>query len=205
MTTFSKDSIHVLRFAPEAQSVAASVNSETEKMTAASVINTAANAGQTSCVIEQSLKPETIQDLIANGYIVENIGRADKTRPVLVNWSKKVTSSTAGDYEDVGHNSPIYNKKTLSEYIWIELPTLAKNFLLTGMTKMQPSQEEVSDISSIIQDNIWLKVTTELLDTTAGKKVYKIYLKHKCLDDTMSLYFGYNIQDDEPDKSYVYM
>ena len=73
------------------------------------------------------------------------------------------------------------------------------------MTKMQTIQEEVSDISSIIQDNIWLKVPTELLDTTAGKKVYKIHLKHKCLDDTMSLYFGYNIQDDEPDKSYVYM
>lgn len=205
MTTFSKDSIHVLRSAPEAQSVAASVNSETEKMTAASVINTAANAGQTSCVIEQSLKPETIQDLIANGYIVENIGRADKTRPVLVDWSKKVTSAIAGDYEDVSHNSTIYNKKTLSEHMLIELPTLAKNFSLTGMTKMQPTEEEVSDISSIIQDNIWLKVPTELLDTTAGKKVYKIQLKHKSLDDTMSLYFGYNIQDDEPDKSYVYM
>ena len=153
----------------------------------------------------QSLKPETIQDLISNGYIVENLEKFNNTHPVLSDWSERVNRSIACDYKDVGHHSPVFNKKLLDGYIWVELPDVSKNFVFTSIEQIQPSQAAVSDVSSIIQDNIWLKVPIDLLDINTGKKLYKICLKHKCIDDVMSLYFGYNIQDDSPDRPYVYM
>lgn len=205
MATISKESIDVLRSAAEVHLVADSVDSQEEIKVAAAVINSAANAGQTSCVIERRLSPATIQDLVDNEYQLEGFGRADKNIPYIVDWSRSVTKSVAGDYEDIGVNSIVYNKKSLSEFMWVELPRLAKNFIVAAITQIQPMQSESLDISQVSQENIWLKIPVALIDVTAGQKIYKMQLKHNSLEDTMTLYFSYIIQDDEPDKSYVYM
>lgn len=203
MASIPKESIGVLRSAPEVQSVAYS--SEDERVVVASAINNAANCQQLSCIVERSLKPETIQDLIDNGYTLEHIGRADSSKPIIIDWGKSVVSSVACDYTEVPQNSPIYNTKELEDVFWVKLPAITSNFLLDSLDQIQPATNPVSALPEIMKENIWLRIPTSLLDTTVGNKIYKVGLSHKCLEDTMTVYFGYTIQNDDPDKPYVYM
>ena len=191
MNTTIDESIGTLQFASDAQSIAESAESNSDTSTVAAAINLAALTGQTSCIVERDLHPETIQSLINHGYTLETIGRpANSTIPLAINWSKFVTKTIACDYSSVAQNSPIYNSATLESVMWVELPAVAKNF---------------SDITTIEQANIWLKIPIALLDITEGVKVYQAHFTHNSVADTLTLYFGYTIQDDEPATPYVYL
>src|SRR5574343_256566 len=131
MNTTIDESIGTLQFASDAQSVAESAESNSDTSTVAAAINLAALTGQTSCIVERDLHPETIQALIDHGYTLETIGRpANSTIPLAINWSKFVTKTIACDYSSVAQNSPIYNSATLESVMWVELPAVAKNFVL---------------------------------------------------------------------------
>ena len=204
MSQISKDTITVLRPASEAKAIAQNNSSTAELLNTAAVINYAANSGQTSCIVQQSLKPETIQDLINNNYIVERIGRADATRPVLIDWSKAVAKASAGTLDDINHNSLVYNKQGLSDFMYIELPPEAKQLTVKSIEQIQSTGAVLIDMSKVTKEGIWLKIDTSVLDTSAGKKIYKITFDSA--DSSIpALYFGYIIQDDAPNKSYVYM
>lgn len=205
MATIPNESIDVLRSASQVQVIAASVSSQEELSVAAAVINSAADAGQTSCVIERSLSPSTIQDLIDNGYTLEGLGRADKNIPYIVDWSKFVSKCIAGSYEDISAHSTIYNVNSISSVMWVQLPELAKNFLIDSIGQIQPQSTASLDLTEVTQENIWITIPTSIMDITSGQKIYKIHLTHSQLEDSMTLYFSYTVQDDNPDKSYVYM
>ena len=126
----------------------------------------------------------------------------------IVDWSKPVMRCLAGDYSAMSANCVIYNKQTLTDDLWVELPSSAKQFSIAGVYQIQPDPQncQVSvPIYSIKHKNIWLRIPSALVDTSAGQKIYRIEFKHKCSLENMSLYFSYIVQDDNPAKPYVYM
>lgn len=108
-------------------------------------------------------------------------------------------------YKDVTCRSPIYNVNTLRDTMFVRLPDVCSRCSLLCVSRIHPSGSDSLDISSVNLENVWLKIPTDILDLSTGSKVYKIDLETQCSKDPITLYFGYVIQDDNPDKSYVYM
>ena len=126
----------------------------------------------------------------------------------MADWSEPLAKCSAGSYSEVSSHSIIYNKQSLTNDIWIELPVAAKQFSIAGVYPIQPEPEDKTvsvPVCSMRQRNIWLRIPTSFVDTSPGQKIYRIEFKHKFSLENMSLYFSYTIQDDNPAKSYVYM
>lgn len=125
----------------------------------------------------------------------------------VTDWSRPITKCIAGDYKDVSTSSTIYNKNTLTDDMWVELPRYAKPFSVCGLYQIQPAVDCKQSVPTctIRHKNIWLRIPILVMDTSAGSKIYRLELKHNSTLESMSLYFGYTIQDDQPCKPYVYM
>ncbi len=108
-------------------------------------------------------------------------------------------------YKDVTSSSPLYNISTLKDTMFVRLPDMCSRCSLIRLSRIHPSDSDNLDVSSVNLENVWLKIPTSVLDLSAGSKVYRVDLVTKCSEDSITLYFGYVIQDDNPDKSYVYM
>lgn len=124
----------------------------------------------------------------------------------LTDWSRPVTKCVATDYSRVASNNTIYNKDTLTEDMWIELPAYAKQFAVSGIFQIHPNSGGCSiPMCSVRQKNIWVRIPIEVVDTSPGDKIYRIEFKNTSSLERMWLYFSYTIQDDKPCRSYVYM
>lgn len=125
----------------------------------------------------------------------------------ITDWSRPVTKCIAGDYTDLSLHNIIYNKKALTEDMWIELPAYAKQYLVSGLYQIDSSSKCNESISmyDVKHKNIWLRIPISVMDTSPGSKIYRLEMKHNRTLENMSLYFSYTIQDDEPCKPYVYM
>lgn len=125
----------------------------------------------------------------------------------IVDWSRPITKCIAGEYADLAVNNTVYNKNTLTDDIWIELPAYAKQFLVCGIYQINPNAASLDSLPlhTVRHKNIWLRIPTQVVDTSAGHKIYRAEFKHKHTLELMILYFNYTIQDDQPCKPYVYM
>lgn len=125
----------------------------------------------------------------------------------ITDWSQPVTKCTAGNFCDMSLHNIIYNKKALTEDMWIELPAYAKQYLVSGLYQIDSSSKCNESISmyDVKHKNIWLRIPISVMDTSPGSKIYRLEMKHNRTLENMSLYFSYTIQDDEPCKPYVYM
>lgn len=144
------------------------------------------------------------------GYSLADCGCSQYVSPdsSIADWSKPLTRCVAGDYSEICKHGVVYNKQTLTDDLWVELPACAKQFSMCGVYQIQPEPrdcEASAPVCSIRQRNIWLRIPTAFIDTSTGQKIYRIEFKHKCSLENMSLYFSYTVQDDNPAKPYVYM
>lgn len=123
----------------------------------------------------------------------------------VVDWSRPVTRCVADDYSKLALNNNIYNADTLSRDLWVELPAAIKQFVVTGVHPIKSNCAESLPITEVFYKNLWLRIPIELVDTSSGYKIYRIECQHRTTLETMSLYFSYIIQDDNPAKPYIYM
>ena len=64
------------------------------------------------------------------------------------------------------------------------------------------------DYYDFIQRNCrrpWIRIDSCILDTSIGQHTYRFQFINRETDDVYSLYLSYIIQDDNPDRPYVYM
>ena len=138
-------------------------------------------------------------DCSCNGYVTPDSNITD--------WSRPIAKCVAGDYSKMAVNGVIYNKQTLTNDMWVELPAYAKQFSVAGIYQIQPTPDCEGSVAicRVRQKNIWLRIPVDIMDTSVGQKIYRIEFKHRYSLENMSLYFSYTIQDDDPKKPYVYM
>lgn len=120
----------------------------------------------------------------------------------------EVFQLNACSYEDISSNTPVINKANFDHFLWIRLPVeIARYCSLYQLDEMVPKHRIVSHVGFVERDSDrpWLKLTSEILDSTVGKHLYKLCFVHRVTNDVLNLYFSYTIQDDDPDKPYVYM
>lgn len=120
----------------------------------------------------------------------------------------KVMQLNASTYENLAKHSKVFNKATLEYHLWIYLdPEDIRNAYFIEAKEIGPN----ADNSKLFPDTFerqgqcWIRVNTEYIDTTAGKHTLKLSFVDRFTDDDFSLYVSYIIQDDDPEKPYVYM
>ena len=147
-----------------------------------------------------SLKPGTIQDLIDHGYV----GPSNYTHyQCIVNDS--VCALPGCTKKEINVMSPVLNRQEISEFIWVKLTPEFKGLKLISINQVQPIVLEDIVLGSVVFDRTWIRIPTVLLNTTCGKHEYLMKFLDSRVDVPVNLYFGYIIQDNNPDKPYIYM
>lgn len=114
-------------------------------------------------------------------------------------------------YSEASAHSVVLNVNQLEYYTWIELPHDIGKFLnLYSVQEFNTPKGPVSVefAEKITRDCLrpWLKVETSFFNTECGFHMYKFQFVDTRTSDMLSLYFAYNLQNDNPDKTdYIYM
>lgn len=114
----------------------------------------------------------------------------------------------ACEYNKLNENTPVFNINEVGYHLYVHLnPDICRNLSLYEVEKIVTGESEKLNIpGDVNHDSIcWLKIKFDSLSKEPGQHVYKLCFVNTCTSDTVFLYFSYIIQDDNPDKSYVYM
>ena len=114
----------------------------------------------------------------------------------------------AYSYNDVIKNSVVLKKSTLEYHMWIYLETSPDldDCVIFNVTELNHEDDIcVMDSAFVRESTCWIKVTTDLIDKSPGLHIYRIQFINRNTDDIFSKYIAYTIQDDNPEKRYIYM
>ena len=113
----------------------------------------------------------------------------------------------ACEYGQLNKHTQVFNVNVIEHFVYIYMsPEIAKGFSLFEVSKVSPDQFEIHDIQTYFfrENYCWLRVKSEALSKEAGQHTYKLSLINEA-KDIVSLFISYIIQDDNPDKPYIYM
>lgn len=112
-------------------------------------------------------------------------------------------------YMDALAASRVVNFNELSTYMWVQIPNNeAPYVVLTDVQDMNVTPAASLDYSEkVTRDNrnCWMRIDLTLLNTEIGLHVYKFLFTNSITSEEVSLYLAYSIQNDNPDKPYIYM
>lgn len=112
-------------------------------------------------------------------------------------------------YSKLPSHTPIINLNQFSEVIHIHLPeSNCNNIILNEVHKILPKSVKIDEyLSDVVrlENKPWIDINTSWLDLKVGHHVYKLVFKDSLLNESVTLYFGYIVQQDNPEQSYVYM
>ena len=96
-----------------------------------------------------------------------------------------------------------FTKSAIDATAYLKLPhCVDKEFILYQVEQLEPDIADV-DISAYVKDcccnNSWLDISVD------GLNKYRVCFINKFTNETYSLFFAYTINDDHPDKDYIYM
>lgn len=109
-------------------------------------------------------------------------------------------------YQDLNKNTPVFNINTFEYFLYVYLePELSTNFQIFQVEELGDCVTGIPLKCNISKERNWVKILSSVLNQKPGQHVYKISLVGGSNNDVIALYFSYIVQDDNPDKSYVYM
>ena len=113
------------------------------------------------------------------------------------------------EYKQVHTHCEIINLHNLEYYTYLHLPETARGCRLFEIYSFLPYKEENCDelLSSVWKEpgKPWIRIDSDQLDKSVGMHVYKLSFVNLSTKDVFSLYFAYIIQNDDPEKPYIYM
>lgn len=112
-------------------------------------------------------------------------------------------------YAKLPSHTPIINLNQFNEVIHIHLPesncnNIRLNEVHTILPKSVKIDEYLSDVVRL-ENKPWIDINTSWLDLTVGHHIYKLVFRDSLLNESVTLYFGYIVQQDNPEQPYVYM
>ncbi len=104
--------------------------------------------------------------------------------------------------------SPVFHDYEIEYYLYVQIPKyVASEYTLFQIDEVSPNRKEIP-IAGFIDACLgksWIRIKARILDLSIGSHVYKFSFVSKYTNDVVSLYFGYILQDSNPDKPYIYM
>ncbi len=119
-----------------------------------------------------------------------------------------VTKLEACRYKDISSNTKVFNLQSLDSIIWVHLPEDVSIYCELYQIDIIGDTNKEVPISRYIHrecNRPWIKINKEALDTSIGQHIYKLSFIDTSTEIIYSLFFSYIIQDDNPDRPYIYM
>lgn len=113
----------------------------------------------------------------------------------------------ASPKNEVCYFATMFNKTMVQKYLVVSLPKLYSDIAIEKITEVGSGIEE-NDISSYAitaKGRHWLDIPSERLNVNAGYHLYEITFNDNITNIACTLYFAYNIQDDNVGQPYNYM
>ena len=115
----------------------------------------------------------------------------------------------ASSYENISKNSLVINLSELDYFLYVKLepPLTSQWYLYRIEEKMKDGSLKKMRFPETVRKEspTWLKFKTDFLNKEIGMHLYKVTFVDTVTDVITSLWFAYIIQNDNPDKPYVYM
>lgn len=122
--------------------------------------------------------------------------------------TEKALMLEACPYKDLSKHSKVFNIHALEYHLWIYLePDTVREAVFLGAEEVGPN----ADNSRIFPDTFerksecWIRVNRGYLSDTIGKHTIKLMFVDRYTDTDFSLFVSYYMQNDNPEKPYVYM
>lgn len=120
---------------------------------------------------------------------------------------------SAVPYKQLAEIRNVYNKDDIINQgaVSIELPDQIASdgkYILKDMLQTVPESPAIPIALPVSPQRVltkWIDVNPGHLDMTPGTHIYGITLVHTTCTEICRLYFTYIIQDDNPEKPYIYM
>lgn len=104
--------------------------------------------------------------------------------------------------------SRVFSLQQVEKILFVRIhPDIARQFELIQVAEIADKAEKVTDKKAWTHDTcrIWYKFDPEYLNMTVGYHQYRMTFQNTLTSDTCLLYFAYTIQDNDPEKPYIYM
>ena len=102
--------------------------------------------------------------------------------------------------------SKVFSIHEIEYFLFIEIPEVfARQFELYQIECVDHDAVPLTDSWEHESGRIWYRVRSSMLNMNPGYHIYRLLFVNKFTDDTSSLYISYVIQDNTPDKPYIYM
>ena len=114
------------------------------------------------------------------------------------------------NYNEAIIHSEVINIGELQDSIWLKLPDdVAKYLTLTGVSSIgfenNGTSIDITDKVTRITNRIWIEIDKSVFSFDPGFHMYQLVFHDSGTGSTLSLYFCYHIQDNKPEKDYIYM
>lgn len=126
----------------------------------------------------------------------------------MIREDDKATILYSCSYEDLAKNSKVFNLSTLNYHLWIYLdPETVRDAYFNRAYEIGTHADNTKIFpDTFIRDNTcWIRANMQYLNLKPGKHTIKLEFVDRYTDVDFSLYISYIIQDDDPEKPYVYM
>lgn len=142
---------------------------------------------------------------------------------VLKDFAKEFPSFRldAVTHENVALASELFSLQQVQEILYVRVPVyIAREYELYQVDEIRckafpledPDSDSDSDSDSDTEHpwehdskRIWYKFKSELLNMETGYHTYRLSFRNITTQDTCLLYIAYTIQNNKPDKPYIYM
>lgn len=120
----------------------------------------------------------------------------------------RVFKLEADYYDNIPLHTKVINISTWEYDLWVHFPEEISNACeLFQLDEVIPSKKECNWLHFIDREpgRPWLKIISGILNKSAGQHIYKLSFIDRDTHDIVAVYFSYIVQDDNPDKPYIYM
>lgn len=120
-----------------------------------------------------------------------------------------VTCIPAKYQDEVFSDVMIINLQTVPHFLYVSIPD--RLHLNTNLFEIEctDNSDYTIDVSLLHEcKNIkypWIRIPSSMMNLEDGQHTYKLSFINILTDDVFSLYISYIIQNDNPDKPYIYM
>lgn len=113
------------------------------------------------------------------------------------------------EYAELSKYTIVINKYTTDRILWFSVtPQIAQKFTLYQIDEIRPTGPVEVDYSEKLEHdccNVWYQLMFDVLNQEPGQHIYRLHFINTSTKETVSLYFAYILQDDNPDTPYIYM
>ena len=104
-------------------------------------------------------------------------------------------------------HTKIYNSKDFSEVVCVKLPPqMPRDMDLTEIYNLNASEDvDFADKTTRDEHRPWVDISSDILDLSAGQHTYRMTFQKPECKLKATCWFSYIIQDNNPEKPYIYM